>query len=105
MGTATVQGEPGAATLSTWSTEIEPQMRPLYDATVAALGDLHGGSVLGAGCGAGLRAGPRGGCRRDAVRVGREPGVWAWPPNACPRQTSGSARSRSCPTPTTPSTW
>ncbi len=54
MGTATVQGELWGRHVRTWSTEIEPQMAPLYDATVAALGDLRGRTVLDAGCGAGL---------------------------------------------------
>jgi 2-polyprenyl-3-methyl-5-hydroxy-6-metoxy-1,4-benzoquinol methylase len=54
MGTATVQGELWGRHVRTWSTEIEPQMAPLYDATVAALGDLDGTTVLDAGCGAGL---------------------------------------------------
>ncbi len=54
MGTATVQGELWGRRVRTWSTEIEPQMRPLYDATLAALGDLHARTVLDAGCGAGL---------------------------------------------------
>jgi SAM-dependent methyltransferase len=54
MGTATVQGELWGRHARTWSTELEPQMAPLYDATVAALGDLRGRSLLDAGCGAGL---------------------------------------------------
>jgi SAM-dependent methyltransferase len=54
MGTATVQSELWGRRVRTWSTELEPQMAPLYDATVAALGDLRGKTLLDAGCGAGL---------------------------------------------------
>jgi SAM-dependent methyltransferase len=54
MGTATIQGELWGRHARTWSTELEPQMSPLFDATVAALGDLHAKALLDAGCGAGL---------------------------------------------------
>jgi SAM-dependent methyltransferase len=38
----------------TWADCIEPQMRPLYEATLAALGPLAGAGLLDAGCGTGL---------------------------------------------------
>lgn len=63
MGSAPVQGELWGRHVRTWSTEIEPQMQPLYDATWDALAPLTGLEVLDAGCGAGLalsRAAQRG---------------------------------------------
>jgi SAM-dependent methyltransferase len=54
MGTASVQGELWGRHVRTWSTDIEPQMSPLYDAAVAALAPLRGTRLLDAGCGAGL---------------------------------------------------
>lgn len=54
MGSATVQGELWGRQPATWSTAIEPQMRPLYEATLDALGPLDGVRLLDAGCGSGL---------------------------------------------------
>jgi SAM-dependent methyltransferase len=54
MGSAPVQGELWGRRVRTWSTEIEPQMAPLYDAALDALAPLTGLRVLDAGCGAGL---------------------------------------------------
>jgi SAM-dependent methyltransferase len=54
MGSATVQGELWGRQPTTWSTVIEPQMRPLYEATLDALGQLQGVRLLDVGCGSGL---------------------------------------------------
>jgi SAM-dependent methyltransferase len=54
VGSAPVQGELWGRQVRIWSTEIEPQMAPLYDATWQAVAPLTGLRVLDAGCGAGL---------------------------------------------------
>jgi SAM-dependent methyltransferase len=53
MGSATVQGQLWGRHPVVWSTTMEQKMRPLYRATLDALGPLGGRSVLDAGCGAG----------------------------------------------------
>ena len=54
MGSAPVQATLWGRDARTWSTEMEPQMGPLYDATLDALAPLAGLRLLDAGCGAGL---------------------------------------------------
>jgi SAM-dependent methyltransferase len=54
MGSAEVQGELWGRDSRTWARFQEPQMRPLYDATLDALEPLAGRALLDAGCGAGL---------------------------------------------------
>lgn len=54
MGSARVQGELWGRQPATWSTALEPQMRPLYEATLDALGSLEGVRLLDVGCGSGL---------------------------------------------------
>lgn len=54
MGSATVQGQLWGREPAAWSTALEPLMRPLYEATLGALGPLDGVRLLDAGCGAGL---------------------------------------------------
>jgi SAM-dependent methyltransferase len=54
MGSAEVQGELWGRNPQTWARFQEPQMRPIYDATLDALEPLAGRALLDAGCGAGL---------------------------------------------------
>lgn len=54
MGTAKVQGELWGRDPRAWADSLEPQMRPLFDATLGALEPLAGKDLLDAGCGAGL---------------------------------------------------
>lgn len=54
MGSATVQSGLWGRHVRTWSTEIEPRMAPLYEATLDALQPLARLHLLDAGCGAGL---------------------------------------------------
>ena len=54
MGSAKVQGELWGRNPRTWADFQEPQMRPIYDATLDALEPLAGKHLLDAGCGAGL---------------------------------------------------
>jgi SAM-dependent methyltransferase len=56
MGSAPVQGELWGRHARTWSTEMEPQMSPVFDALLDALQPLAGRDLLDAGCGAGLVA-------------------------------------------------
>lgn len=69
MGSAAVQGELWGRHARTWSTEIEPQMSPVFDALLAALEPLAGQRLLDAGCGAGLVA------RKAAERGARVTGL------------------------------
>jgi SAM-dependent methyltransferase len=54
---ATAQGGLWGRQPLTWAAELEPQMQPLYDATLDALGPLAGLALLDAGCGSGLALG------------------------------------------------
>jgi SAM-dependent methyltransferase len=54
MGSATVQSGLWGRHVQTWASSLEPQMRPLYTATMDALAPLGGARLLDAGCGAGL---------------------------------------------------
>jgi SAM-dependent methyltransferase len=54
MGSAQVQAQLWGRAPEIWSTVIEPQMAPLYTATLEALQPLTGERLLDAGCGAGL---------------------------------------------------
>lgn len=54
MGSAQVQGELWGRHPDVWSSTIEPQVRPLYAATLEALRPLDGAALLDVGCGAGL---------------------------------------------------
>jgi SAM-dependent methyltransferase len=54
MGSAQVQAQLWGRAPEIWSTTIEPQMAPLYVATLEALQPLAGERLLDAGCGAGL---------------------------------------------------
>jgi SAM-dependent methyltransferase len=54
MGSAEVQAQLWGRAPEVWSTKVEPQMRPLYAATLEALQPLTGTRLLDAGCGAGL---------------------------------------------------
>src|SRR5690242_15227532 len=56
MGSAAVQGELWGRHARTWSSEMEPQLSPVFDALVDALAPLTGQRLLDAGCGAGLLA-------------------------------------------------
>jgi SAM-dependent methyltransferase len=56
MGSAQVQGALWGRHARTWSTEMEPQLSPAFDALLDALEPLSGLRVLDAGCGAGLLA-------------------------------------------------
>jgi SAM-dependent methyltransferase len=49
-----MQGELWGRQPATWSTAVEPLMRPLYEATLDALAPLEGARLLDAGCGSGL---------------------------------------------------
>lgn len=68
MGSATVQAGLWGRQVSTWSSEIEPQMGPLFDATLDALQPLTGLQLLDAGCGAGLAL--QKAADRDAIVTG-----------------------------------
>jgi SAM-dependent methyltransferase len=54
MGSATVQGQLWGTGPRDWAEVIEPLLRPIHLATMAALAPLSGLSLLDAGCGAGL---------------------------------------------------
>jgi SAM-dependent methyltransferase len=54
MGSATVQGKLWGRNPQAWAELQEPQMRPIYDATLDALEPVTGKTLLDAGCGAGL---------------------------------------------------
>lgn len=54
MGSATVQGQLWGSGPGDWAEVIEPLLRPIHLATVAALAPLSGLSLLDAGCGTGL---------------------------------------------------
>jgi SAM-dependent methyltransferase len=54
MGSAPIQGALWGRHPDTWADGIEPQMRPLYEATLDALQPLAGVRLLDAGCGTGL---------------------------------------------------
>jgi SAM-dependent methyltransferase len=54
MGSAAVQGELWGRAPQDWSDFQESQMRPVFEATLDALGPLRGVRLLDAGCGAGL---------------------------------------------------
>ena len=54
MGSAPTQGELWGRHPDAWAGEMEPQMRPLYEATLEALEPLAGTLLLDVGCGAGL---------------------------------------------------
>jgi SAM-dependent methyltransferase len=54
MGSADIQGELWGRDPGTWAKYQEAQMRPLYDAALAAVEPLEGRALLDAGCGAGL---------------------------------------------------
>lgn len=54
MGSATVQGKLWGRAPRDWAEGQEPQMRPLYEATIAALAPGPGTRLLDAGCGSGL---------------------------------------------------
>ncbi len=56
MGSAMVQGELWGRAAATWAELMEPQLRPLAEATLRALEPLAGCDLLDAGCGAGLAA-------------------------------------------------
>ncbi len=71
MGSAEVQGELWGRDPQTWANFQEPQMRPLYDATLDALEPLAGRALLDAGCGAGLALRLRGRPGRGRVGAGR----------------------------------
>lgn len=51
-----IQGEQWGRDADTWAHELETQMQPLFDSTLAALGPLDGQRLLDAGCGTGLAA-------------------------------------------------
>lgn len=51
---ATMQGDLWGRHPQTWATSLEPQMDPLFTATLDALEPLDGVRLLDAGCGAGL---------------------------------------------------
>lgn len=51
-----IQGELWGRDPATWAHEMEPQMQPLFESTLAALGPLDGQRLLDAGCGTGLAA-------------------------------------------------
>ncbi len=51
-----VQGDQWGRHPANWAHEIEAQMQPLYESTLAALGPLAGQRFLDAGCGTGLAA-------------------------------------------------
>jgi SAM-dependent methyltransferase len=53
MGSAQAQAALWGRHARTWSTTLEQRMRPLYTATLDALGPLHGRELLDAGCGSG----------------------------------------------------
>ena len=54
MGSATAQRDLWGRRARTWSTEMEPQMSPVFDALLDALEPLAAARLLDAGCGAGL---------------------------------------------------
>jgi SAM-dependent methyltransferase len=54
MGSAQVQGELWGRDPQAWAEFQEPQMRPIYDATLDALEPLAGQALLDAGCATGL---------------------------------------------------
>ena len=54
MGSATVQGQLWGTRPRDWTEVIEPLLRPIHLATMAALAPLSGLSLLDAGCGTGL---------------------------------------------------
>jgi 2-polyprenyl-3-methyl-5-hydroxy-6-metoxy-1,4-benzoquinol methylase len=54
MGSATVQGQLWGTGPDDWAEVIEPLLRPVHLAALAALAPLSGLSLLDAGCGAGL---------------------------------------------------
>jgi SAM-dependent methyltransferase len=54
MGSATVQGQLWGTGADDWAEVIEPMLRPVHLAVLAALAPLSGLSLLDAGCGAGL---------------------------------------------------
>ena len=51
-----VQGEQWGRDAAVWAHEMESQMQPLFDRTLAALGPRSGQQFLDAGCGTGLAA-------------------------------------------------
>src|SRR3954469_23690793 len=53
MGSAHAQAALWGRDARTWSTTMEQNMRPLYLATLDALGPLQGVTLLDAGCGSG----------------------------------------------------
>jgi SAM-dependent methyltransferase len=53
MGSAQVQGELWGHAPQDWAEVVEPLLRPLSEATLAALAPLQGRTFLDAGCGAG----------------------------------------------------
>src|SRR3954454_21102570 len=53
MGSAQAQAALWGRHARTWSTTLEQRMRPLYTATLDALGPLQGSRLLDAGCGSG----------------------------------------------------
>ena len=54
MGSAAMQGRLWGTSPRDWAEVSEPLVRPLHEATVAALRPLDGRSLLDAGCGSGL---------------------------------------------------
>ncbi len=56
MRPSEIQGELWGQAPATWALELEAQMQPLFDNTLAALGPLGGKRLLDAGCGTGLVA-------------------------------------------------
>ena len=54
MGSAPVQGELWGRHAEVWAEALEPQMSPIYEATLDGLGPLTGVRLFDAGCGAGL---------------------------------------------------
>ena len=51
-----IQGEQWGRHAATWATELEVQMRPLFEGTLEAVGPLAEKRLLDAGCGTGLAA-------------------------------------------------
>jgi SAM-dependent methyltransferase len=68
MGTAQAQAQLWGRHPQAWSQTMEQQVRPLYRATLDALGSLEGRSLLDAGCGSGQAIADAG--RRGAIVTG-----------------------------------
>lgn len=56
MRSSEIQGELWGRDPATWAHDMEPQMQPLFEGTLAAFGSLGGKRLLDAGCGTGLAA-------------------------------------------------